>query len=108
MKEGIFVGSQTKQIFEDHTLSTKLNFTERRAWKAFENIRRHFLGKERMENYSEIVQELISSCSAMGCNVPLKLHFLHSLQDFFSVNMGAISDGHGDRFHQGISQIEKR
>jgi hypothetical protein len=56
MKEGIFVGSQTKQIFEDQTLSTKLNFTERRAWKACENIRRHFLGKERMENYSEIVQ----------------------------------------------------
>jgi len=82
-KEGIFVGPQTKQIFEDQTLSTKLNFTERRAWKAFENFHRHFLGKERTENYSEIAQELISSCSAVGYNVSLKLHFLHSLSDFF-------------------------
>jgi len=40
MKEGIIVGPQIKQIFEDQTFSSKLNFTERRAWKAFENIRR--------------------------------------------------------------------
>jgi len=82
-KEGIFVGTQTKQIFEDQILCTKLNFTERRAWKAFGNFRRHFLDKERKENCSEIVQELISSYSAVGYNVSLKLHFLHSLSDFF-------------------------
>jgi hypothetical protein len=82
-KEGIFVGPQIKQIFEDQTFSTKLNFTERRAWKALENIRRNILGKERPENYSETLQELISSHSAVGCNVPLKLHFLHSLSEFF-------------------------
>jgi len=83
MKEGIFVGPQIKQIFEDQTFSTKLNFTERRAWKAFENIRINILGKERPENYSDTVQELISSYSAVGCNMSLKLHFLHSLPDFF-------------------------
>jgi hypothetical protein len=35
-----------------------------------------------VENYSDIVQELISSYSAIGCNVLLKLHFLHSHLDF--------------------------
>ena len=57
-----------------------------------------------MENYSEIVQELISSYNAMGCNVSFKLYFLHFHLDFFSDNMGAVSDEHGERFHHEISQ----
>jgi hypothetical protein len=65
-REGIFVGPQFAQLFEDHDFSTKLNSTERRAWKAFENICRNFLSKEKAENYGETVQELISSQSAMG------------------------------------------
>jgi hypothetical protein len=32
---------------------------------------------------SEIVQELISSYSAAGCNMSLRLHLLHSYLDFF-------------------------
>jgi hypothetical protein len=32
MKEGIFVGSQIKQLFEDQEFSTELNSTERRTW----------------------------------------------------------------------------
>jgi hypothetical protein len=34
-KEGIFVGPQIKQLFEDQDFGTKLNSTERRAWKSF-------------------------------------------------------------------------
>jgi hypothetical protein len=34
-KEGIFVGPQIKQLFEDQEFGTKLNSKERRAWKAF-------------------------------------------------------------------------
>jgi hypothetical protein len=33
MKEGSFVGSQIIHLFEDHDFSTKLNATERRAWR---------------------------------------------------------------------------
>ena len=36
-----------------------------------------------MENYSEILQELISSHSVMVCDMPLKFHFLHSHLGFF-------------------------
>jgi hypothetical protein len=43
MKEGIFVGPQMT-LFEDQDFSTKLNSTERRAWKAFENVCRNFPG----------------------------------------------------------------
>jgi len=61
MKEEIFVGPQITQLFEDQYFRTELNSTEGRARKAFENIFRNFLGKEKAENFHEIVQELISS-----------------------------------------------
>jgi hypothetical protein len=38
----------------------------------------------------------------------LKLHLLYSNLDFFPRNMGVISDEHGEKFHNDISQMEKR
>jgi len=58
-KGGISVGPQNTQLFEDQDFSTKLNYTERKALKASENVRRNFLRNDKAENYSEIVQELI-------------------------------------------------
>jgi len=37
----------------------------------------------------------------------LKIHFLDSHLDFFPDNLGAVSDEHGERFHQDISALEK-
>jgi len=79
-------------------LSTKLNSTGRRAWKTFENVCRNFLGNKKVENYSETVQEPVASYSAVGHNMSLTLHFLHSHFDLFPENVGAISDEHGIRF----------
>jgi hypothetical protein len=67
---------------------------------------RNSLGSEKEENYSEIM--LISSYSAVGCNMSLILHFLHHHLDFFPENLGIATNEHGDRFHQDISQTEKR
>jgi hypothetical protein len=83
MKTGIFISPQIKQLFKEKHFCIKLNSTERKAWKAFENICKNFLSNEKVKNYSEIVRELISSYSAIGCNMSLKLHFLHSHLDFF-------------------------
>jgi hypothetical protein len=39
----------------------------------------------------------------------LKVHFLDChLLDFFPENLGAVSDEHEERFHQDISNMEKR
>jgi hypothetical protein len=38
----------------------------------------------------------------------LKVHFLGSHLDFFPENVGAVSDEHGERFHQDIYNMEKR
>ena len=44
----------------------------------------------------------------MGVKMSLKIHFLHSHLDFFPLDLGKISDEHGERFHQTIQTIEKR
>jgi hypothetical protein len=38
----------------------------------------------------------------------LKMHFLDSHLDFVPENLGAVSDEHGEPFHQEISVMEKR
>ncbi len=36
----------------------------------------------------------------------LKIDFLHSHLNFFPPNLGAVSDEHGERFHQDITMME--
>lgn len=38
----------------------------------------------------------------------LKIHFLDSHLDFFPENLGALSDEHGERFHQQLKSMERR
>jgi phosphohistidine phosphatase SixA len=68
MKEGIFVCPQIAQVFKDQYFSNILNSTIIRAQKAFENICRNLLGNEKAKNYSEFVQQLITSHRAVWCN----------------------------------------
>jgi hypothetical protein len=75
---------------------------------AFEYVCRNFLGNEKSETYSQIVEELISSYSAAGCNISWKFHFLHSYLDLLLESIRTVSDEGGESFHQDISQIEKR
>jgi len=60
------------------------------------------LGNKKSENYAEVVEKLLSSYHAFGYNVSLKLHFLQSHLYIFLGKKGAISDEHGERFHQDI------
>jgi hypothetical protein len=62
------------------------------------------LGNRKAENYHEVVSDLLTAYKAMGCNMSLKVHFL----DLFPENLGAVSDEHGERFHQDIYNMEKR
>jgi hypothetical protein len=56
----------------------------------------------------EIVNELLTAYKAVGCNMSLKVRSLDSHLDFFPENLGAVSDEHGQRIHQDISNMEKR
>ncbi|UYV84654.1 hypothetical protein LAZ67_X002984 [Cordylochernes scorpioides] len=72
------------------------------------NVCKNFLENVKAENYSDLVNELLLFYKALGCNMSLKIHFLHSHLDFFPDNLGTVSEEHGERFHQDISSMEKR
>ena len=44
----------------------------------------------------------------MRCNMSLKIHLLYLYIDFFEPNLGAVSNEHGERFHQDIKVMEIR
>jgi hypothetical protein len=85
-----------------------LSQVEKSAWRSFKNVVQNFLGNFKASNYRDIVGELLNSYKDMGCNMSLKMHFLDFHLDFFPENLGAVSDEHGERFHQDISAMEKR
>ncbi|UYV69440.1 hypothetical protein LAZ67_6003617 [Cordylochernes scorpioides] len=108
IKEGIFVGPQIRELQQDGNFQNSLNEVEAAAWNSFRNVFKNFLGSIKVENYRDIVNDLLLSYKTLGCNMSLKIHFLHSHLDFFPDNLGAVSDEHGERFHQDISSMEKR
>jgi len=66
------------------------------------------LGNRRAQNYEELVNNLLQGYQKLGCHTSLKIQFLHPHLEFFPENCGAVSDEHGERFHQDISLMEKR
>jgi len=65
-----------------------------------------FGGNHKAENYRDMVADLVKSYKAMGCNVSGQLLFLDSHLDFFSEYPWAVSEKHGEQFHQDISTME--
>ena len=108
IKEGIFVGPQIRELLRDEQFNSIICGREKAAWNAFRPVVKNFLGNFKAENYRELVDNLLYSYNNLGCNMSLKMHFLHSHLDFFPENCGAVSDEHGERFHQNISSMEKR
>ena len=67
-----------------------------------------FLENHKAEKYCDMLADLVQSYKAVGCNMSLKVSFLDSHLDFLPEKIGAVSDEHGERFHQEISSTEKR
>jgi hypothetical protein len=91
MEKVIFAGPQITQLFQEQDCSTQLNSTERRVWKVSEDVCRNSLSNEKKENYSEFVKQLISSYSAIGCNMLWKLRILLLYSNFFVLKIRAPS-----------------
>ena len=108
MKGGIFVGSKIRDLFRDEYFDTLLQGDEKTAWDSFKFVVEGFLGNRRAQNYEEIVNNVLQSYQKLGCNMSLKIHCLLSHLDIFPENCCAVSDEHGEHFHQDISSMEKR
>ena len=83
IKEGMFTEPQIRQLMQDRQFDEDLNETERSAWLSFKRICKDFLGNHKAANYQDVVQDLLTSYKAMGCNMSLKIHFVESHLDFF-------------------------
>ena len=92
IKEGIFIGLQIRERMQHKQFDEDLNETERNTRLSFKRICKDFLGNHKAANYQDVVQDLLTSYKAMGCNMSLKIHFLESHLDFFPDNLGEVSD----------------
>lgn len=108
IKEGVFIGQNIRELLKDDDFKESLSKNEKAAWDAFDDVVHGFSGNRKAENYIEIVNNLLKKCHQLDCNMSLKMHFLHSHLDFVPDNCGAVSDEHGERFHQDILVIERR
>jgi len=55
-----------------------------------------------------MVADPVQPYRSTGCHKSFKVRILDSHFDFFPGNLGAVSDKHGQRFHQDVSTVEKR
>jgi hypothetical protein len=108
LKYGIFIGPQIREIIHDDNFVKLLTKKEECAWLAIRQVCCNFVGNVKADNYKKLVKNLLKCYQRMGCNMSLKIHFLHLHLDFFPPNLGAVSNECGERFHQDISVMEKR
>ena len=96
IKAGVFDGPQILQLIKDEAFIGTMSELERNAWLAFKDLIKNFLGNTRAKNYISIVQKLLESYKLLGCNMSIKLHFLHSHLASFPENLGAVSNEQGE------------
>jgi len=105
---GVFIGPKIRKLMKSDDFKTKLDPVEKHAWESYIALCDNFLGNNRSADYVSYVNNILCAYNEMGCNMSIKIHFLHSHLDFFPDNLGQLSDEQGERFHQEIATIEKR
>jgi hypothetical protein len=51
---------------------------------------------------------VLKNFKKLGCNMSVKVHFLHSHIGYFPENLVRFSEEQGEIFHQDIKEMEKR
>ena len=83
IKAGIFDGPQIRQLINDTAFLQLMNEVELKAWTSFVAVIENFLGNHKSENYMELVNEMLNSYEPLGCNMSIKVHYLHSHLECF-------------------------
>ena len=109
IKEGVFVGPNTRKLMNDENFDSSLAKAEKDAWIIFKNVIKNFMDKHKSPEYKDSVGRMLEKFEALGCNMSLKVHFLHAHPDHFPENLGDVSlPKKRKRFHQNIKGIERR
>lgn len=59
IKGGIFVSSQIREPMKDHDVEESLNRVEKASWMSFKKLITEYRGNRKVENYGELVSEII-------------------------------------------------
>lgn len=105
--KGVFVGPQIGELIQDVKFEDQLREVEKSAWIRLKNITTNLLGNHKAEN-CHTVSDLVQSYNAVRFNMSLNVHFIDSHIHFVPEYLGAVSNEHGERFHQNISTMETR
>ena len=108
LKAGIFDGPQIRRLLNDNKFLLTMTPSEKNAWISFSAVTKNFLGNFKAPNYRDLVKDRLTSFQQLGCNMSVKVHFLHSHLDYFPENLGEMSEEQGERFHQDLKTMEKR
>lgn len=108
IKEGIFVGPQIRELMKTTEVEHVMTNVEKEAWISFKKVVKGFLGNNKVSNYKEIVEDMVKQFQNLGCNMSVKLHYLHSHLEWFPENLGAVSEEQGERSHQDLKEMERR
>jgi len=68
---------------------------EREAWTSFKEVVNGFLGNNKAADYKAVVAVMLKNFKKLGCNISVKLHYLHSHLDWFPDNLGDVSEEQG-------------
>ena len=99
------MGSQIREVLKDSQFEKSLSKLELRAWQAFKWLCANFLENAKLVFFRAGVEDLLEAYREMGYRMSLKMHFLHSHLNFFSENLGAVSEEQGEGFYQHIQPM---
>jgi len=108
LRAGIFDDPQIRRLMKDDKFVRNITALQKKTWLSFSVVIEKFLGNFKAPNYRELVHELLASLQELGCNMSLKVHFLHSHLDHFPESLRAMSEEQGERFHHDLKTMEKR
>jgi hypothetical protein len=89
LKAGIFVGPQIHKLM-DKDFEKTMNARENEARTTFRSVTENLLGNNKDPNYKNIVETTLENFNKLGCNMSVKVHFLHSHIEYFPENLGCL------------------
>lgn len=100
LKARVFTGPQIRKLCDPNFEDT-MSQTEKQAWQSYKDVVNNFLENRRSPKYKTIVNTMLEKLRKQGCNMSLKLHFLHAHINYFpDCCLGFYSEEHGERFHK--------
>ena len=91
--KGVFIGPEIRKLLLGDYVTEKVNLYRIRCLEI--QCVDNFLGTCKAESFVEIVENLLQSYQRFGCQMSLKLLFLHAHLDFFPPNLRVVRDEHG-------------